>query len=222
METHILFILGWSASALVIISLFMKSMMKMRWISLCGGLIYAVYGLLFGSMPLFCYNILRAMVNVHFLRKLYARKELFELLHIPPDNSYLRYFLDAYKKDIIKFNPSFNPTLREDSYCLFALRNAEVVGTVIANPGNDGEICVDLDYVIPKYRDMKSARFIMEKYACAIKRMASHGFRYLSAKGESPEQAKYLIELGYEAAEDNVHYRMSAETIEARYLKNVY
>ncbi|HBM15498.1 MAG TPA: hypothetical protein DD381_04025 [Lentisphaeria bacterium] len=221
MESHILFILGWSASALVIFSLFMKSMMRMRWISLIGGIIYAAYGLAFGSTPLFCYNILRAFVNIHFLRKLYTKKDLFDLLHIPSNDPYLKYFLNAYLTDIYKFNPSFTGDIKDNSYCLFALRNVEVVSIVIVRDDNPNEIIVDLDYAIPKYRDMKSANFIMGKYAHYISRLSSHGLKHLYTSGGSLEHNKYLTELGYEPIEGAYQFRMSVETIKSRYLKNV-
>ena len=222
MEEHILFILGWSASALVIISLFMKSMMRMRWISLVGGIIYAGYGLLFGSMPLFGYNILRAIVNVHFLRKLYTKRDLFDVLHVPADDAYLLCFIKAFLKDIQKFKPDFSGVIPESSYCIFALRNAQVVGLVITHNGLEGEIVVDLDYAVPQYRDFKSAQFVMEKYAHSISRMASHGLKYFTITGGNSEYNKFLLRIGYELIDGNNLYRMSVETLTSRYLNNVH
>lgn len=222
MEEHILFILGWTASALVIISLFMKSMMKMRWISLVGGIIYAGYGLLFGSMPLFGYNILRALVNVSFLRKLYTSRDLFDVLHVPYDDAYLLCFIKAFLNDIQKHKPDFNGIIAESSYCILALRNAQVVGVVITHNGGEGEMIVDLDYAVPQYRDFKSAQFVMEKYAQTISRMASHGLKCFLITGGSPDYNKYLLRIGYELFDGKNLYSMGVETITSRYLKNVH
>lgn len=222
MEEHILFILGWSASALVIVSLFMKSMMRMRWISLVGGIIYAGYGFLFGSMPLFGYNILRGMVNVYFLRKLYIKRDLFDILHVPADDAYLLCFLKAFLNDIRKFKPDFSDDIPITSYCVLALRNAQVVGLVVTHKGVEGEIVVDLDYAVPQYRDFKSAQFIMEKYAHCISRMASHGLKYFTITGGNSEYNKFLLRIGYELFDGKNTYRMSVETITSRYLKNVH
>jgi len=222
MEDHILFILGWTASALVIASLFMKSIMRMRWVSFVGGIIYAGYGLLFGSIPLFGYNILRAIVNVHFLCKLYIKRDLFDVLHVPIDDVYLLCFIKAFLKDIRKWKPDFTGIIAEPSYCILALRDAQVVGVVIARNGAEGEIIVDLDYAVPQYRDFKSAQFIMEKYAAVIFRMTLRGLKYFSITGGSLKYNKYLLRVGYQLFDKKNLYRMDLKTIKERYLENVH
>lgn len=222
MEEHIFFILGWTASVLVIISLFMRSVMHMRWISLVGGLIYAAYGLLFGSIPLFGYNVLRALVDVHFLRKLFIKRDLFDTLHVSYNDVYLICFIKAFLKDIQKYKPDFSGEIPEASYCILALRNAQAVGLVITHNGMEGEIIVDLDYAVPQYRDFKSSQFVMEKYARVIARMALRGIKYFSITGGNPAYNKYLLKMGYDLFDGKNLYRMSVETLTSRYLNNVH
>ncbi len=222
MEVLILFILGWTASALVIMSLLMKSMMYARWISIIGGIIYAGYGLLFGSIPLFAYNVLGSIINIHSLRKLFIKNNLFDVLHVLNNDAFLLHFLQACLKEIQKSKPDFTGIVSESSYCIMALRNAKLVGIVIVRNGAENEMIVDLDYVIPQYRDSKSTQFIMEKYAGTISSLASNGLKYFSITGGSSGYNKYLLRTGYQLYDGDNLYRMSVETIKERYLGNVH
>ena len=95
--------LGYLASLIVLISLLMSSIIKLRWINLLGSCIFALYGFLIGALPVAFMNIGIALINVYYLVKIYGSKEYFKLIPLRTDSLYFNYFLEFYKEGIEKY-----------------------------------------------------------------------------------------------------------------------
>ncbi|MEG1254602.1 YgjV family protein [Clostridium sp.] len=65
--------LGYLASILIAISMFMKDIIKLRFINLIGCLLFAIYGFIIGSYPVSIVNILIVFINLYYLYK-YLKK----------------------------------------------------------------------------------------------------------------------------------------------------
>ena len=63
---------GYLASALVVLSLTMTSVVRLRMVSFCGSITFFVYGVLIDSVPIMITNGAIAVINVWFLRKEFA------------------------------------------------------------------------------------------------------------------------------------------------------
>ena len=61
-------IIGYVASLLVVVSLAMTSVVRLRTISLVGSVAFVVYGVLISSVPILITNAAIAVLNVWFLR----------------------------------------------------------------------------------------------------------------------------------------------------------
>src|SRR5690606_31118923 len=59
---------GYLASALVVLSLTMTSVVRLRTISLAGSIAFVVYGAMLGAVPILISNAVIAAINVWFLR----------------------------------------------------------------------------------------------------------------------------------------------------------
>ena len=84
---------GYLASALVVLSLTMASVVRLRIISLCGSIAFLVYGLLIESVPIVITNVSIAAINIWFLRREFASgaphgRDL-GVSHIRPDSPFL-------------------------------------------------------------------------------------------------------------------------------------
>ena len=51
LDQNILDWIGYVASLIVLVSLLMSSIKKLRWINMVGALIFSIYGFMIGSMP---------------------------------------------------------------------------------------------------------------------------------------------------------------------------
>ncbi|QEN06411.1 hypothetical protein EW093_16105 [Thiospirochaeta perfilievii] len=58
-------------SFVVLISLTMGSIIKLRWINLIGAAMFSVYSILIGSFPTFIMNFGIVLIDIYFLTKLY-------------------------------------------------------------------------------------------------------------------------------------------------------
>lgn len=67
--------LGYLASVIVLISLLMSDILKLRWINLVGSSLFSLYGFLIGALPVGFMNFGIALINIYYLFKLYSNKE---------------------------------------------------------------------------------------------------------------------------------------------------
>jgi len=197
-------LLGYAASILIATSLLMRSIVRLRAINLAGAATFSVYGFLIGAYPVGVLNLMTATINVVQLVRLRRRREIFRVLDVRPDEPYLHYFLDFQLKDIRRFFPSFTPDLRPDDpsrMAVFVLRDLVPAGVLLGCIRGD-ELEVDLDYVVPQYRDMKVGRFLFSDEAEFFRR---HGVREIVSRAETKAHAEYLTRIGFRRAEDGTY-----------------
>lgn len=187
-------IIGYVASVLVAVSLTMSSILRLRVINLVGAIVFTIYGLLIGSIPVAAVNTFIVMVNIYYLFRLFRQRELFRVLHVGPDSEYLRYFLEVNRSDIARYMPGFDGRMKEGDFIVFVLRDLVPAGLFIGEPRSDGSLLVTLDYVRPDYRDLKVADFLFRQRAGWF---AERGIQRLIAHGETRAHARYLRTMGF-------------------------
>lgn len=148
-------VIGYTASALVVLSLTMKSLLRLRLIGLVGSTTFLAYGILIGSVPIILTNAVIMGIHAWFLRRLLGKTEIFALLRVRPDSDYLRTFLEFHADQIQRFQPGFEFTPTDEARIWFILRDLFPAGLFIAEPHPDGSFEIVLDYAIPQYRDLK-------------------------------------------------------------------
>jgi hypothetical protein len=89
--------LGYAASLIVLVSLLMSSVKRLRWINLAGSLAFAVYGFLVGALPVGFMNTGIVLINVYFLFQMYTKKDYFTLLPTS-DVTYFNHFIESFKQ----------------------------------------------------------------------------------------------------------------------------
>jgi len=68
-------IFGYIGTALVIISMMMTNVLKLRIINICGGIISAIYSVFYGAWAVVVMNICLVIINsFHVIRELYLRR----------------------------------------------------------------------------------------------------------------------------------------------------
>lgn len=184
---------GYFASALVVVSLMMKSLLKLRAISLLGSSCFIIYGILINAYPIVVMNVFILSINVYYLRQMLNRKEYFNLLDVSPESAYLRYFLDFHRDDIHKLIPEYRFQPDDKQLIIFVLRDMVPAGLFIGERREEGFL-VFLDYVIPAYRDYKIGRYLYQNSEF----FATHEIDKLISKPNSDPHEKYLHNMGFQ------------------------
>ncbi len=186
-------LIGYLGSILVAVSLMMKSLLRLRIINLMGALFFTVYGVLLGAYPVAFLNGLIVCIDLYYLLQMWRQKDFFTFLEVSPKSEYLRAFVEFYKDDIAEIIPSYVHQPEENLLCFFILRNMMPAGLFIAKVEGE-EAHIQLDYVIPNYRDFKVARFLFEENAAFF---IQRGIRRFVSEGGSPIHQTYLEKMEF-------------------------
>ncbi len=186
-------LIGYLGSILVAISLMMKSLLRLRIINLFGALFFTLYGMLLRAYPVAFLNGLIVCIDLYYLVQMWRQKDFFTFLEVSPKSEYLRAFVNFYKADISAFIPEYIHQPDESLLCFFILRNMVPAGLFITRVQGE-EAHIQLDYVIPNYRDFKVARFIFEDNA---EFFAQRGIQHFVSESGSELHRSYLEKMEF-------------------------
>jgi hypothetical protein len=189
-------LIGYVASVLVALSLMMSSILRLRLINMVGAMVFAVYGLLIGSMPVAAVNTFIVGINVYYLWRIFGAREYFRVLRVTPDSEYLLHFLACEREDILRFEPGGVTQPEPHHVIFFVLRGVIPAGLVIGETSTDGTFIVHLDYVLPGYRDFRVGDYLYRR-GDVFRQL---GTRRILARADNRTHAKYLERMGFTPA----------------------
>ncbi|WP_461634060.1 hypothetical protein [Labilibaculum euxinus] len=184
--------IGYTASVLVLISLTMTSIVKLRWYNLTGAVLFSAYGFLIGSLPVGIMNFLIVCANLYNLQKMYKRKEDFKIIEIKENDELLTHFLDFYKKDIKSFFPDYK--MGKGQLGMFVLRDMAVAGIFIGSK-DQTELRIELDYALPQYRDFKVGAYLYNQLSDILQKHDINSVYF-----DTGMNLKYMEKMGFEAS----------------------
>ena len=185
-------LVGYLASALVVASLAMTSVVRLRVVSLIGSLVFVAYGILLPSVPIIITNASVALLNIWFLRKEFAPNRDLGAVPIAPDAPFLLDFLRSHDADIRTFHPGFTPPAAGD-FALVLTRDGMPAGALVGTP-EDGVLRIRLDYVMHAYRDSRIGNWL---YGPGAKVFTDAGFSTLVSLPASAAMRSYLLGVGF-------------------------
>jgi hypothetical protein len=198
-------IIGYAGSALVVLSLMSRSILRLRVVGLCASILFLVYGVLIEAYPIAVTNVVIIGIQVYFVLDLIRTKEYFTVLGVRPDSAYLRYFCDFHTEEIRALNPDWSYQPTETQIAVFLLRDLVPAGLFVAIVEPNGDLVVTLDFVIPQYRDFKVGRFLYSprsgvfddpRYHRAWSKPGSvRHSKYLDRMGFRPEGDRWVLDL---------------------------
>lgn len=196
--------IGYIGSFLVIVSMLMTSLIKLRVINTIGSVIFAIYALIIHSYPTAIMQFCLIIINVINLFKLFKNKKEYSVIKLNKNDNFINYFEAFYKNDINKFFPEdFNLSKAEEHYMVCCGSNP--AGILSANYVSKDELNVILDYASPSYRD------------CSV---GKHLYNYLAQNGIKKLHVKQNEDSG-----KRVHSRylrkMGFSLINGEYIKNL-
>ncbi len=200
---------GYLGSVLVAVSLMMSNIRRLRWINLLGAAVFSAYGALIGAWPVFVLNGFIAFVDLWFLVQMNRQQDFFSLLHVQGTPSpYLKHFLEFHRSEIREFFPHF-ALETEGLEGWWILRNAQPVGLFLCHKESADCYRVQLDFVIPEYRDLKSARWFFQE---GLTHFSSENTPTLKAQSSHPAHMAYLKRMGFQALPQGEFLRAEGES----------
>ena len=185
-------LVGYLASALVVASLAMTSVVRLRIVSLIGSLVFVVYGLLLPSVPIIITNAAVAVLNVWFLRKEFGPHRDLGAVPIAADAPFLLDFLRSHESDIRGFHPGFVAPEPGD-FALVLTRDGLPSGALVGTP--DGStLRLRLDYAMHAYRDSRIGHWL---YGPGAKVFTDAGFDRVVVDSPGEAVANYLLAVGF-------------------------
>lgn len=185
-------LIGYLASALVVLSLTMRSIVRLRVLSTIGGVVFTAYGLLIGSWPIVLTNTAVALVNIWNLRRELAPTSAIGAVAIEPDAPFLTDFLGANAAEIRTSQPDYHPSAT-DGFVRLLTRDGLPAGVLIGEPAGS-ELHVKLDFVTPAYRDSQVARWL---FGPGRRTFTDAGFTRLVASAPTAMHRHYLEFVGF-------------------------
>lgn len=195
-------VVGYAASALVVASLTMRSLLRLRLLSLAGSITFLTYGVLIESVPIIITNVAIASINVWFLRKEFAIRRSgsrdLGVSRIRADSPFLHDFVDYHHDDILRFQPDFALPTGDDAVALMLTRDGAPAGLVIGHLRGE-RFVIDLDYVLREHRDSRLGRWL---YGPGAEVFRSLGATSARATALTDDHRKYLDRAGFEPPAD--------------------
>jgi len=188
-------LIGYIGSALVLVSMLMTSVVKLRVINLVGSIIFAAYALMIHSFPTAIMNICLAGVNIYHLRRLLSEQKQYDLIKTDPADGYISFLLGQCAEDIRRWFPQFSLGDQPADLAYLVSCDKNPACLFLGRQTGPDEIEIILDYSLPVYRDTTVGRFL---YGC----LAQEGYRTLLFRQDAPEHVPYMEKVGYTKEND--------------------
>lgn len=192
-------VLGWFGSAVLVYSLTQTRVLRFRVLNLVASVLLVGYNAVLGIWPMVAMNAVIAGINVwHLVRMLRTRDDesTYEVVEVGPGEDYLRHVLRRHGADIERHNPGFTWDGGLPGRSAFlVVRDTETVGVVLLSETSDaGTGRVELDYVLPRFRDLSVGKFVYRREGL----LSRLGFRVLRAPTERmTDAAQYFPRVGF-------------------------
>ena len=186
-------LLGYVASAFVVASLAMSSVLKLRVLSFVGSTTFLGYGLLIDSFPVALTNGVIMVINLVFLYRLFSHEAEFDVVEVDAGSKFLERYLEHNATDIDAVWPGYRHRQHPDQLRLVVFRDMVPAGVFIASI--DGTTArVELDFAGRDYRDLKNARVLFGSGRGVLR---DHGLERVVTRADTAVHRRFLEQLGF-------------------------
>ncbi len=155
--------IGYAASALLMIGLLVTTDLKFRIWNGLGCLVFIIYALIIHAFPVLVTNVVLLTINIVYFIKIIKRKELFDTCDFHAEDALALKFINFYKDDIKSYFPNFTAADLTGNLNVVVLRDLVVANMFSGKLQSDGNLIVNLNYTVPKYRDYKVGKFLFDE-----------------------------------------------------------
>ncbi len=189
---------GYLASLVVLISLTMSSIIKLRVINFIGCLLFASFAYFIDSVPTIFMNLSIACINIYYLYQIYRTKEEFKIVSASTNSEYFQHFVEFNRQEIEKQTDLGRLKAADTSF--YMLRDNNIAGVLVGSKEADGTFNIILDYVTPRYRDFKLGTYYYKSHPEILK---EKGISALRTTANDQDHCLYLNKMGFVAQPEN-------------------
>ena len=191
--------IGYAASLIILVSLLMTNVYRLRLINMVGSLCFSLYGWLIGAWPVCVINLVIAGIDAWYVLQLMRSSAFFDLAPASSlGTEYLKRFFLFHERELLKYVPEL--TLEEllDARTCILFRNMLPVGLFsYRQVGPEANIVID--YMIAEYRDFKAGRYLYKTKRMFFKEQGIKRFHVVARHSSQP---KYFQQNGFVREED--------------------
>ena len=185
-------VVGYVASALIVVSLAMSSVVRLRLINLAGSTTFVAYGVFIESVPVVVTNAAIMVLNVFYLRRELGGGRDLGAVVVEPDSPFLVDFVEHHRGEIERIQPGFDFADPVDT--ALVLRRDGLPAGVVLGRRVGAHLDVTLDYVLPAYRDSRLGHWL---YGPGRGVLTDLGVDEVVAVGGTPGHEAYLRRIGF-------------------------
>jgi hypothetical protein len=191
-------IVGYVASALIVASLAMSSVVRLRILSLTGSIVFIAYGVLIGSLPILITNLAIACINIWYLRLELGQHHDLDAVEARLDSPFVADFIEHHLDDMRRFQPDASiPEAIGDGatepVVILLIRDGLPAGLLVGTR-EGSTLRVSIDYVIGPYRDSRLGQWL---YGPGAEVFTRAGFTRLVSEPGDDTHGRYLAKVGF-------------------------
>ena len=188
-EALALELFGYLGSFLVLVSMLMTSVVRLRVINLIGSAIFATYAILIRSYPTALLNGCLVGINLYHLLKLRNTTRNYELQPIGAGEGFTSWFMRQYGDDIKTYFPALGTAQAENAEGFAVFYENQAAGILLGNREGDG-FDILLDYTTPAYRDCSVGAYLYSQ-------LPARGITSLSCRTDNAAHVQYMEKMGF-------------------------
>jgi len=192
---------GYAASLVILISLTMSSIVRLRWVNLFGAIMFSAFGFLIGSIPTGGLNLGIAIIDIYYLVLIYRQRDDVAIVRADPGSELFRHFWSVNEREITRIFGDVD--VGPDCEVFFYLRNNNTAGILVGEQIDDQTFRIDVDYVTPQYRDFQIGQYVIAE--ANLRNRLPDVRRLVTDPGEANHQS-YLRRLGFSYDESEDRY----------------
>lgn len=182
-------ILGYIGTILVILSMMMTSMGKLRIINICGNMATLIYSLCHGAWAVAVMNSCIVVINViHIVISCRRARECF-YYRVNSNEVAVSVFFSAHERDIGKYSPALRTLVYSGEDVNMIYLSGEAIGIVVTRQ-EEATLRILGEYIIPEKRNTETGKAL-------LKILKQQGNTKLNADVGSKAHDKYLLKLGF-------------------------
>ena len=186
--------IGYAASLIILVSLLMTNVFRLRMINLAGSLCFSLYGWLIGSWPVCIINLVIMGIDGWYLLQAMRVSAFYDLAPASSVGAeYLKRFFLFHERELMAHAPGLTLEDLQGARTCLIFRNMLPVGLFsYRQNGPDAEIVID--FMIPEYRDFQAGRYLYKTKRMFFKEL---GIKRFHAVAKHPAQPRYYLKNGF-------------------------
>lgn len=184
--------LGYLASFIILVSLTMKSIVKLRWINAFGSFLFVIFAVLTKSIPTVFMNCGIVIIDLWYVFKIIRIRTDYRMVTAERNSAFLFFFYEKYRDEIesIFGESAFSSAT---GFAWFVVNN-EIAGLFAWKENSVTECRILIDFVTEKYRDTKVGQYFFED---KLEELLEKGFKEFTYLNVKKPHWKYLRKIGF-------------------------